>query len=194
MNYKLNEEITSVTVTQTALGRALGISQQRIGQLIDEGIVIRDDFDRGGRVMLFESLKNHFLSKNAVLGAGASSVNFWKERGLHEKAKRELAELKLLKSRGAVYDADTVEGVLIELLTNFRNKLLGLPSKYAPQLEGKNREEIYTLLTAAIEEELTELSEGVQAVDFDEDGEPAEEKTADSGKADKKAKRVGMGG
>ena len=126
---KLDGEIQDVTVTQRQLSRALQLGTTRINQLIDEGIVIRDETSRSGQVMLLESLKNYYLSKN-VSGDG---VNFWKERGLHEKAKRELAELKLSKSRGEVYEAATVESVLVELLTNFRSKLLGLPAKYSPQ-------------------------------------------------------------
>ncbi len=171
---RLSGDIKETTVSQTQLGRALSLSTPRINQLIDEGIVVRDEESRSGQVMLFESLRNYFLSKN-VTGEG---VNFWKERGLHEKAKRELAELKLSKSRGEVYEASVVEGVLSELLTNFRSKLTGLPSKYAPQLEGKSRAEIYRTLTSAIEEELTELSGGIKAVTFDENCADIEEDTA----------------
>lgn len=177
---KIQGEVKEATATQSQLGRALGVSKQRIGQLIDEGIVIRDEFSPNGQVMLFESLQNYFLSKNV----SGDSVNFWKERGLHEKAKRELAELKLAKSRGEVYDATTVESVLVELLTNFRSKLTGLPAKYSTQLEGKTRGEIYDMLTTAIEEELTELIEGVAAVEFDEDSESATEDTTERSEAD----------
>ena len=159
---KIDGEIQMFAVTQKQLSQALNLGTTRINQLIDEGIVVRDETSRSGQVMLFESLQNFFLSRKTT----GDNVNFWKERGLHERAKRELAELKLSKSRGEVYDATTVESVLVELLTNFRNKLLGLPSKYATRLEGKTRAEIYSTLTAAIEEELTELSEGVNACDF----------------------------
>ena len=183
MPFKIDGEIKWIAVTQRQLSRALGLGTTRINQMIDEGIVVRDETSRSGQVMLFESLQNYFLSKNV----SGDSVNFWKERGLHERAKRELAELKLSKSRAEVYSASTVEGVLVELLTNFRNKLLGLPSKYSTQLEGKTRAEIYDLLMAAIEEELTELSEGVKAVDFDEDGETTAENIVVGDKADKES-------
>ena len=177
---KIQGEVKEATCTQSQLSRALNVSKQRVNQLIDEGVVVRDEFSKNGQVMLFESLQNYFLSKNA----SGDGVNFWKEKGLHEKAKRELAEVKLAKTRGELYDAETVERVLVELLTNFRNKLLGLPSKYATQLEGKSREEIYSALTTAVEEELAELSEGVNSVDFDEDSEPAEEDSFDGDKTD----------
>ena len=177
---KLDGEIQEATVTQRQLSRALNLGTTRINQLIDEGIVVRDETSRSGQVMLFESLQNYFLSKNAT----GDNVNFWKERGLHEKAKRELAEVKLAKTRGELYESSTVESVLVELLTNFRNKLLGLPSKYARQLEGKSREEIYNALTLAVEEELVELSEGIKAASFDEDSEELEENFTCGSEAD----------
>ena len=177
---RVSGNIKEMTVSQTQLGKAIGVSTPRVNQLIDEGVVVRDEQSMNGQVMLFDSLQNYFLSKNAT----GDGVSFWKERSLHEKAKRELTELKLSKSRGEVYEASIVEGVLVELLTNFRNKLLGLPSKYATRLEGKTRGEIYSTLTVAIEDELTELSEGVAASDFNEDSEPTIDDAAVGSQAD----------
>lgn len=162
----VDDEIQLMTCTQTQLARALNLSKQRVNQLIDEGIVVRDETSFTGQVMLLESLRNFFLSRSGHLG-GEISVNFWKERGLHEKAKRELAEIKLAQARGELYDASEVESVFTELLTNFRNKLLGLPAKLAPQLEGKSRGEINSMLTAEIEENLAELTERLANVSFD---------------------------
>ena len=105
---KVNGVIREMTCTQTQLAKAFGVSQARVNQLIDEGVVVRDEFSTNGQVMLFESLQNYFLSKNV----SGDNVNFWKEKGLHERAKRELAELKLAKSRAEVYDAATVEASL----------------------------------------------------------------------------------
>lgn len=161
----IDGEIQSMTCMQTQLARALNLSKQRINQLIDEGIVVRDETSFTGQVMFFESLQNFFLSRSVKLG-GEISVNFWKERGLHEKAKRELAEIKLAQARGELYDATTVESVLSELLANFRSKLLGLPAKLATQLEGKSRDEINSMLTAEIEENISELTERLANVSF----------------------------
>lgn len=171
---KIDDEIQLIAVTQRQMSRALGLGTTRINQLIDEGILIRDETSRSGQLMLFESLRNFFLSKNANLGDGENAVNFWKERGLHEKAKRELAEVKLAKTKGEFYEASTVESVLGEIMTNFRSKLSGLPAKYAAQLDGKSRDEIYAILTTAIEENLTELAAGLEGATF-EDGSGLEE-------------------
>ena len=176
---KLDGEIQLKVVTQKQLAAALGLGTTRINQLIDEGIVVRDETARNGQVMLFESLRNFFLSRNANWGDGSEPVNFWRERGLHEKAKREIAEVKLAKMKGELYESATVESVLGEIITNFRNKLLGLPSKYAAQLDGKNRGEIYSILTEAIEENLTELAAQLEDASFD-DSDVGDENIADS--------------
>lgn len=179
---KIVGDVKDATVTQSQLARALGVSKQRVNQLIDEGVVIRDEQATNGAVMLFESLQNYFLSRN--VNVGDESVNFWKERGLHEKAKRELAELKLAKSRGEVYESAIVEQTLSEILANFRSKILGLPSKYAPQLGGKNRGDIYQTLTNAVEELLTELADELEGVNFEDktstDADSVEVNQADS--------------
>lgn len=173
-------EIRLWAVTQKQMAAVLKLGTTRINELVDDGIIVRDETARNGQVMLFESLRNYFLSRKTT----DEGVNYWKEKGLHERAKRELAEIKVSKAKGDVYDAATVEGVLVELLTNFRNKLSGIPAKYSPQLEGKTREEIYRTLTAAVEEELAELSEGIETVDFNEDSETAEENLAGGSEAD----------
>lgn len=164
---KIDDEIQLIAVTQKQMAKALGLGTTRINQLIDEGIIVRDETSRSGQVMLFESLRNFFLSKNANI-TGDDNVSFWKERALHEKAKRELAEVKLSKTRGDLYESATVEAVLAELLTNFRSKLLGLPSKYAPQLQQKSREDIYSILTQAVEENLSELAAGLESATFED--------------------------
>ena len=152
---KIREDLRNLTTTQSNLAKALGLTQPRINQLIDEEIVVRDEQDTSGAVKVFESVKNFYLSKNSVATGG---VDYWKERGLHERAKRQMAELKVSQAEGELYFAADVEAVMIEQLTNFRNKLLGLPAKFAVRLEGKNREEINEMLTEEIENCLEELA------------------------------------
>lgn len=149
-------------VSQTQLGKILEVSQPRINQLIDEKIVLRDETSKNSAVLLIDSLRNYYLSKNAT----GSGVDFWKEKGLHERAKRELTELKVQERKGELYEAETVEQVMIEQLTNFRTKLLGLPAKFAAQLEGKSRAEIYDSLNAEIENCLSELAENYKNANF----------------------------
>ena len=148
------KNLQTAAVKQVDLAEALEITPQRITQLIKTGVVIRAKGNKGA-VLLFESLKN-YLARKAENG---ESVDLREERARHEKIKREITELKLRKLSGSVYDAKTVELAMIEQNVTLRTKLLGIPVKLAPQLEGKNKGEMYAIMTKEIEEALMELSE-----------------------------------
>ena len=161
---EVSDEIKLMSVTQKSLARALELTPARINQLIDEEIIVRDETSRAGRVMLFDSLRNFFLSKKAT----DDGVNFWKERSLHERAKRELAELKLQERQGELYEAETVERVLAELLTDFRNKLLGIGHKLSPPLENLPAAKICDIIDGEIIANMKELAEGVNKAKYGE--------------------------
>ena len=143
---KITGNFKSWTVTQTNFAQIIGVSVPRVNQLIEEGIVHRNPADKSGGVLLVQSLKD-FVSARSSKSSSDDNDNgdavFWKERGLHERAKRKTAELKLRKAEGEVYDALTVENAFTTILGVLRGHLLGLPSKFATQLEGKSRDEIF---------------------------------------------------
>lgn len=149
---KITKGINQVTTTQTQMARALKISQQRVSQMAKDGTL---PVDETGALLLVEGLRHYFGERP---DEEAGDVDFDKERALHEKAKREIAELKLDKMKKNAYSARVVEYVMTAMAANLRTQLLGLPSKLAPMLEGKSKEEIYTAMTKEIEEKLSELA------------------------------------
>lgn len=151
---KVSKNLKLLTTTQSEMANIMGVSQQRVSQLISENVILRD---KNNSVLVIESLKNYYkLKANAE---NSDDIDFQKERALHEKTKREIAELKLAKMQRSAYDARTVELVLTEMLSNLRTQFLGLPSKLAPILEDLKKEKIYGILSKEIEEKLLELSE-----------------------------------
>lgn len=160
--FKVAGEVALMTVSQRQMASAIGLSTTRINELINEGILIRDPSTEQGRLMLLESLTNYLQSRKTT----SEGVNFWQERAAHEKAKRELAELKVAERRGELYEASTVEGVLLELLTDFKTKLLGIGHKLATRLEGMTAAQITDIIDAEINNCLEELSESVGAAEF----------------------------
>ena len=163
MNFKA-EDILTATMSQTEFGKVIGVSQARVNQLIDEQIVMRDETSRSRKILFFDSLKNYLLSQKTT-GQG---VSFWTEKSLHERAKRELAELKLKERQGELYEAETVERVLAELLTDFRNKLLGIGHKLSPQLENLPAAKICDIIDDEIIANMKELAEGVNKAKYGE--------------------------
>lgn len=151
---KISKDINHVTATQSQMARALKISTPRVNQMIKEGML---PIDETGSPLLVEGIKAYCRMKKQAVED--EDVDFDKERALHEKAKREIAELKLDKMRKNAYSAPVVEYVMTAMAANLRTQLLGMPSKLAPFLEGKSKEEIYSLITKEIEEKLSELSE-----------------------------------
>ena len=134
------------------LAKLLNITQRRVNQLAEEKIITRQpegDFVLPQAIAEFYSFK--FQSDEAI--------DFMAEKALHEKAKRELAELELQKRRNEVHDAADVELVMTDMLTNLRSQLLGLPAKMAPQLANRDKDYIDQTLTDEIHARLTEISD-----------------------------------
>lgn len=172
---KVTDDPRKITVSQVNLAKALGITAVRVSQLIQEGIVIRDDDDSRGGVFLLQSVRNYDRMKGtgSQTDENGESIDYMAEKARHEKVKREISELKLAKAEARAYDARTVELVLTEMLSNLRTQLLGLPSKLAPMLEKKSKGKIYEVMTREIEEKLSELSEYTPELFTDEEIEGA---------------------
>lgn len=154
---KVTGDPRKITVSQTNIAKALGITNARVSQLIKEGIVFRDENDKSGGVLLVKSVQAYTAFKGAA--DGGDELDYMAEKAKHEKVKRELSELRLAKEEARAYDAITVEMVMTEMVSNLRTQLLGMPSKIAPMLDGASKDKIYSVLTEEIEEKLAELSE-----------------------------------
>lgn len=81
-------------------------------------------------------------------------------RAWGEAYKAKLAQVEYEKAIGALIPAVIVEQIWAKLLSNFRAKMIAIPSKVAPQLQGmEDLLEIEQLIKEQIHEGLSELSE-----------------------------------
>ena len=95
--------------------------------------------------------------------------NYWREKALHEKAKRELAELDLKLKQNQLVEVDQVGDHLDKKFSAVRQRLLATPSKIAPLVHAEESVGgVRIVLESAVFEVLSELSEYV----------PVEQKTA----------------
>jgi len=95
--------------------------------------------------------------------------NYWSEKALHEKAKRELAELDLKLKHDQLVEVDQVGDHLDKIFSAVRQRLLATPSKIAPLVHAEESVGgARIVLESAVFEVLDELSEYV----------PVEQKTA----------------
>lgn len=134
------------------LAELLNISTRRVNQLVDQEVLRRE---AEGCFNLPVNIAAYYEFK---LGS-KEEADYLEEKAKHEAAKRQLAELELAKRQDEVHDADDVEAVMTDMLTNIRSQLLALPSKMAPILANRDKGYISKVLNDEIESRLTELSD-----------------------------------
>ena len=153
--------VDSITVSAAVLGDLFGVTDRRIRQMAEEGIVVRA---AKGRYKLVDSIKNYLLTlKLAADGVGVELVdgviNFDEEKALHERVKRHISELKLQIMKGELHKAEDVEMVMMDMLVAFKTRVMNIPSKVAPVLENRDAAFIKDRLTKEVIEALNELKD-----------------------------------
>lgn len=146
--------MSNLYTDQKTLAKILKISDRRVRQLKKDGILIEDE--TGGLYYIPDCVQRYYEYKLKP----ASSIDFENEKALHEKAKRERAEMLNAKLRNELHSAKDIEMVLTNMLVTFRNKMLSIPAKISPKLvRQRDVNVIYHELEKEIKEALTELSE-----------------------------------
>lgn len=157
---KNSKELSEIIVNTDTLADLLGFTRQRVNQLAKEGILEKQ---AAGRWLLMKNIKrfiNYLRTGVKDQDETESQAKYWEEKALHEKAKREIAEIKLAKLRNQMHDAADIEYVLTNMFVTFRNRILAIPDKVSPKVIGvKTLSEISELINNELTEALTELSE-----------------------------------
>lgn len=134
------------------LAELLMLTVRRVNQLVNEEVLTRE---ADGTFNIPKAISDYYEFKYADDG----DADYMAEKAKHEMAKRQLAELELAKRQGQVHDAEDVEMVMTDMLTNIRSQLLALPTTMAPLLCNKDKGYISKVLTEEIENRLAELSD-----------------------------------
>lgn len=142
-------------ISQREFAKILGLTPQRVSQLVrDQELVCNDE----GKIMLVQSLM-FWHRQSAGNTDGGKGVSYDEEKALHEKAKREIAELKLGELKNELHKTSDITYLVGNMVVVFRRTLLALPSKMATSLAGKTPEDINEMLTKEINRALKDLSE-----------------------------------
>ena len=170
-------------VNQKTLAAALGISARQVRNLRDQGMF---DFIPGTKKYdLTGCVAEYIEFKVKAETGGGQWIDKEKEQAEHERVKKEISKIKLRRLRKETHEAADVEEFLNNTLSDFRNRLLSIPGKIAPQVLGEpDINVIINLLTDEMLETLDELaaydpdainSKNDVVYDEDEDDEPDED-------------------
>ena len=139
--------------TSKVIAGYLGLTERRIRQLRDEGIL---EEKRPGLYDLRGSIARYI----AYIGGGIGKENLNAERARLTKEKRLAAEMDNRVKRGELHSTEDIELALSTMLMNFRTKTLAIPAKLSPELAQMNgdRQKIFDRLRDECEELLQKLS------------------------------------
>ncbi|NLH00787.1 hypothetical protein [Clostridium thermosuccinogenes] len=157
-----NGKIDVTIVNSIVLGNCWGITDRRVRQLREEGII--SEVSRG-KYDLIECTRRYCAYLRELANASNNDgkevkLNYDTEHALLEKAKREKAELQLRVMKGELHLGTDVEEVMTDMITKAKMKLLALPAKAADLVIGrKDINTIENILQKLIEEALNELAD-----------------------------------
>jgi len=130
------DNVEKVTVSSTVLSNLFGLTTRRIRQLENEGVIQKI---ARGKYSLQDNIKSYitYIKASADLKENkteAGKIDYDEEHALLERRKREKIELELAAMRGTMHYSEDVERVMNDMLSNFKAKILALPSRAAPRL------------------------------------------------------------
>jgi hypothetical protein len=170
---------TEESLSQSKYAEHRNVTKGYIGRLIKEG-----------RLHLIKGKLNVEMS-DAELDNQSNdekAPNYWIEKALHEKAKRELAELDLKLKQDQLVEVDQVGLHLDLIFSAVRQRLLATPSKIAPLVHAEESVGgARIVLESAVFEVLSELSEFIPV-------EPKTAKVNKTAKASSPASNQRLGG
>lgn len=148
-------------VNSITLGNIIGITDRRVRQLVEESII---ETVARGKYDLMKCVNRYctYLRQKTEADSNkqGSKIDYENERALHEKVKREKADLQFKVMKGEMHRALDVENVMVDMITNAKTKLLGIPAKAAPMIIGyTDIPQIQSILQKAVNETLEELVE-----------------------------------
>lgn len=130
------DNVEKVTVSSTVLSNLFGLTTRRIRQLENEGVIQKI---ARGKYSLQDNIKSYitYIKASADLKENKTEegkIDYDEEHALLERRKREKMELELAAMRGTMHYSEDVERVMNDMLSNFKAKILALPSRAAPRL------------------------------------------------------------
>ena len=147
-------------VNTKTIAKMFNMTDRNVRYLTEEGVIARvahgryDLIDTVNRYITFLKMSGEGMDEAAL----AESLDY--EKWLHEKAKREKAEIELAHIKREMHKSDEVEKVLNHMVMAFRSKMLSLPSKAALLIASKDDPKVVeALLERDINEALSELAE-----------------------------------
>lgn len=142
------------------VAQALNISPRQVQRLVDQGMPreSRGRYDLAKCLLWYVRYLQSELERRGggLNGSDESNLRGVRTRLLQAQAERE--ELELARARGELVTVESFYRQLSDAFMTVRERLLNLPSKVAPDLEGESRRMIQHKLDQAVRDTLLSLA------------------------------------
>lgn len=160
----------SAIYTRLVIAQLLNISEKRVKQLTEDGII--SEYSSGFYKMV-PAVQGYIKYLQRQVSDDDPASNYNAEKARLTRVKREDAELNLKVKKNELHESSDIEFIMTNMLIAFKSKLEVLPHKVLPNIvsipDGMEKaEKIVEVLNAAIDEALNELS-GYAPNNFDEE-------------------------
>jgi len=160
VNEKGGEEMTEFVtdlggyvVNARELADMLGCTPQYVYTLVKQGVLVKQG---PAQFPLAENVQKYLKFLNSKR---SSKALYWSEKALHEKALRQMAEIRLEKLDDELHDAAAVEAIINDMVSFFRKRTMAIADEVAPKIVGMtNPGEICGILTDAVNAALDDMS------------------------------------
>jgi len=145
-------------VNTDTLAGIFGCTGRWVQQMERDGILVRK---APGKWPVIENTTAYikYLENNRKIN-DEDEADYWHEKALHEKAKRETTELRLSEYKKSLLSASEVEGFISEMIIVCRNRLLYIPDKIAVKITGlTDVTQVRKIIMDEVLEALNELKE-----------------------------------
>lgn len=149
--------LTMATIAEAA--RHLFLSERRLKELIDQGVIGRAD--RGSYSL--DGVRENYLKHMREVAAGRAQTGELDPAQERARKDKELADKTAIQNdllRARVVLVDDVLTVLAQQIANLRTRILALPTKLSATAPETIRPALFQSATDEVRQMLTELSEG----------------------------------
>jgi phage terminase Nu1 subunit (DNA packaging protein) len=148
----------------------LGVSKQYIGQLVNQGVLIRTETETGGMFSLMDSVKAYLDNLSEKVKKTEEEKKLDKAKATAEVklkvAKAAITELQAKELQGKMHRSEDVQMFTQGLIDMIKSALISLPGQLAVDASlCETAEEAQILIKDAVKEILREISE----FDYDPD-------------------------
>ena len=148
------QELKTRMVNAQELANLLACTTQYVYLLAKQGILVKEGPSQFPLAENIQKYLQYLKSKNE-----GDKAFYWSEKAKHERALRQMSELKLEQLDNKLHDAKAVEVVMNDMMSYFRKRSLAIADETPSKLVGiKNPAEICDILTDAVKEALSDMS------------------------------------